>query len=229
MEARLAAEGRESHCERPAGYRGHVGRGGVHVGQEDLPMEAARRICHSPCGWEFRHITSSNCERPTRTSADYIAVGPIFATAPKRIPIRWLDWTFCGGARQLTRKPLVAIGGITVESASDLRAGADSIAVIRDLAAAADRRRERASIWRLRAEAPLRALLNDAARHRMAQQTQTIAAAPQLAAGAGKGPWPFRFDNDRWRLDDRVRNLHRFCRHRPPGARAPVCYSSIGW
>jgi thiamine-phosphate pyrophosphorylase len=113
--------------------------GGVHVGQEDLPVEDARAICASP---SWVGVSTHNIEQlreAVLTSADYIAVGPIFATSSKQNhdPVVGLD--LLRQARNLTRKPLVAIGGITIESAADVfGAGADSVAVIRDLAGAAD-------------------------------------------------------------------------------------------
>jgi thiamine-phosphate pyrophosphorylase len=73
------------------------------------------------------------------TSADYIAVGPIFRTGTKENPDPVVGLEFLRAARATTRKPLVAIGGVTVESAQAVyEAGADSVAVIRDLMAAAD-------------------------------------------------------------------------------------------
>lgn len=66
-------------------------------------------------------------------------MGPIFATATKENPDPVVGLEFIRAARALSQKPLVAIGGIKVESAGQVyAAGADSIAVIRDLAAAAD-------------------------------------------------------------------------------------------
>lgn len=116
-----------------------VGAGGVHVGQEDLPVEAARKICG---GAVWVGVSTHNLEQlraADATSADYIAVGPIFATGTKLNPDPVVGLEFLRSARGITRKPLVAIGGITVESASDVyRAGADSVAVIRDLMAAKD-------------------------------------------------------------------------------------------
>jgi thiamine-phosphate pyrophosphorylase len=74
-----------------------------------------------------------------RTSADYIAVGPIFPTGTKENPDPVAGVDFLRAAREITRKPLVAIGGITLESAADIfRAGADSVAIIRDLLVAPD-------------------------------------------------------------------------------------------
>jgi thiamine-phosphate pyrophosphorylase len=116
-----------------------VGAGGVHVGQEDLPVEAARKVCG---GAVWVGVSTHNLEQlraADATSADYIAVGPIFPTGTKANPDPVVGLEFLRAARQITRKPLVAIGGITVESAREVyRAGADSVAVIRDLMAAKD-------------------------------------------------------------------------------------------
>jgi len=115
------------------------GAGGVHVGQEDLPVEDARAICGSPF---WVGVSTHNIEQlreAVLTSADYIAVGPIFATSSKQNPDPVVGLDLLRQARNLTRKPLVAIGGITIESAADVfRAGADSVAVISDLAGASD-------------------------------------------------------------------------------------------
>jgi len=116
-----------------------VGADGVHVGQEDLPVEAARAIC-GPDRWVG--VSTHNIAQfreAILTSADYIAFGPIFPTASKENPDPVVGLDLLRQARALTRKPLVAIGGITIESAAEVfRSGADSIAVIRDLAAAPD-------------------------------------------------------------------------------------------
>ena len=116
-----------------------VGAAGVHVGQEDLPVEAARKICG---GALWVGVSTHNLEQlraAEATSADYIAVGPIFRTGTKENPDPVVGLEFLRAARGITRKPLVAIGGITVESALAVyQAGADSVAVIRDLMAAGD-------------------------------------------------------------------------------------------
>jgi thiamine-phosphate pyrophosphorylase len=112
---------------------------GVHVGQDDLPVEDARRIC-GPAGWVG--VSTHNLEQlrsADRTSADYIAVGPIFPTGTKENPDPVVGVDFVRVARQITRKPLVAIGGITVKEAAEVfHAGADAVAIIRDLIAAPD-------------------------------------------------------------------------------------------
>jgi thiamine-phosphate pyrophosphorylase len=107
---------------------------GVHVGQNDLSPESARRII-GPDRW--LGVSTHNPEQVAeadRTSADYIAIGPVFATASKVNPDPVVGLAGVRRARELTRKPLVAIGGITRETCrSVVEAGADSVAVISDL------------------------------------------------------------------------------------------------
>lgn len=111
-----------------------VGAGGVHVGQEDLPVADARKICRAPQWVGVSTHNLAQLQAANLTSADYIAVGPIFPTATKQNPDPVVGLDFLRAARKLTRKPLVAIGGITVQSAGDVfRAGADCVAVISDL------------------------------------------------------------------------------------------------
>jgi thiamine-phosphate pyrophosphorylase len=111
-----------------------IGAGGVHVGQEDLPVEAARAICGRACWVGVSTHNLAQLREANQTSADYIAVGPIFPTATKENPDPVVGLDSLRLARKETRKPLVAIGGITIQSAADVFcAGADSVAVIRDL------------------------------------------------------------------------------------------------
>jgi thiamine-phosphate pyrophosphorylase len=68
------------------------------------------------------------------TTADYVAIGPVFATSSKENPDPVVGLDGVRRARALTQKPLVAIGGITRANALDvIRAGADAVAVISDL------------------------------------------------------------------------------------------------
>jgi thiamine-phosphate pyrophosphorylase len=108
--------------------------GGVHVGQDDLGVEDARAIV-GPGRWVgFSTHSLEQVAAADATSADYIAFGPIFPTATKKNPDPVVGTALLRKARELTRKPLVAIGGITLERAAEVyRAGADSLAVIRDL------------------------------------------------------------------------------------------------
>jgi thiamine-phosphate pyrophosphorylase len=107
---------------------------GLHLGQDDLSPEAARRII-GPDRW--LGLSTHNPEQlaeADRTSADYLAIGPIFATSSKANPDPVVGLEGVRRARTLTRKPLVAIGGITRANArSVIDAGADSVAVISDL------------------------------------------------------------------------------------------------
>lgn len=116
-----------------------AGAGGVHVGQDDLPVEDARAFCGRACWVGISTHNEAQVWEAEATSADYVAVGPIFATSTKHQadPVVGLD--FVRRARSITRKPLVAIGGITVQNAEQVwRAGADAVAVARDLLVAAD-------------------------------------------------------------------------------------------
>src|SRR5580704_14502950 len=76
------------------------------------------------------------------TSADYIAVGPVFATTSKANPDPVIGTEFVRMVRDLSDKPIVAIGGITLENAASvIQAGADCVAVISDILRAPDRGR----------------------------------------------------------------------------------------
>jgi thiamine-phosphate pyrophosphorylase len=107
---------------------------GVHVGQEDLSPEDARRVVGDR-GWvgESTH-TEAQVRVADSSCADYLAVGPVFATGTKldAEPVIGLDGV--RRARMLTKKPIVAIGGITRANArSAIDAGADFVAVISGL------------------------------------------------------------------------------------------------
>ena len=120
-----------------------AGAGGVHVGQEDLAVEEARAICGGLDGQDrwvgVSTHTLAQLAAADRTSADYIAFGPIFPTATKKNPDPVVGMELLREARRITKKPLVAIGGITLERAAEVyRAGADSLAVVRDLICAPD-------------------------------------------------------------------------------------------
>jgi thiamine-phosphate pyrophosphorylase len=115
------------------------GAGGVHVGQEDLGVEQARNICGKQLWVGVSTHTLDQVAAADRTSADYIAFGPIFPTTSKQNPDAVVGTELLHQARRMTAKPLVAIGGITLERAAEVyAAGADSLAVIRDLICAPD-------------------------------------------------------------------------------------------
>src|SRR5665811_201017 len=107
---------------------------GVHLGQEDLSPDSVRAII-GPERWlgVSTHNPEQLCEADL-TPADYLAIGPVFPTSSKDKPDPVVGLEGVRRARHLTRKPLVAIGGITrTNAASVIEAGADSVAVISDL------------------------------------------------------------------------------------------------
>lgn len=116
-----------------------VGAGGVHVGQDDLAPDDARKICGSG---RWIGVSTHNLEQvraAAHAPVDYIALGPIFATSTKKKPDPVIGTSLIREARKLTQKPIVAIGGITLERAPEVfAAGANSVAVIRDLLDARD-------------------------------------------------------------------------------------------
>lgn len=133
-----------------------AGASGVHVGQQDLSVEQAR----AAVGPDFWVGISTHNEAQIRlaeeTSADYIAIGPVFTTKTKENPDPVVGLELIRRARQLTKKPIVAIGGITLEHGAEaIEAGADSVAVISDiLRDAGPARRAKQFIQRLEAAKP---------------------------------------------------------------------------
>jgi thiamine-phosphate pyrophosphorylase len=107
---------------------------GVHVGQDDLSPEGARSVIGPE---RTLGVSTHNLDQLLEADtgpADYIAYGPVFATSSKRNPDPAVGLDGIRAARAATKKPLVAIGGITRANArSVIDAGADSVAVIADL------------------------------------------------------------------------------------------------
>jgi thiamine-phosphate pyrophosphorylase len=127
-EAMLLLNDRVHLCEA-------VGADGVHIGQEDMAAKQARKIL----GTERLLGVSTHNVKQLRTAlktgaADYLAIGPVFATGSKDNPDPVVGLEGVKAARALTRLPLVAIGGITSENGrAVIEAGADSVAVISGL------------------------------------------------------------------------------------------------
>ena len=130
-----------------------AGWDGVHVGQGDLSPEDAKaivlrtmpthRMKQGRDEWGTRIVpgldfwvgvsthTEEQVRLPSASCADYVAVGPVFATGTKLDAEPVIGLEGVRRARVLTRKPIVAIGGITRENArSVIEAGADSVAVM---------------------------------------------------------------------------------------------------
>lgn len=107
----------------------------VHVGHTDMPPGAVRRVFADDVRRQVMIGVSTHDEAQVRAAdageADYIAVGPVFATGTKADAEPVVGLEGVRRARALTRKPLVAIGGITLENAGEVQgAGADSVVVI---------------------------------------------------------------------------------------------------
>jgi thiamine-phosphate pyrophosphorylase len=151
-EAEILADGRVLRAAAPPGscvlilndypeLAGRSGFDGAHVGQEDVTPADARELV----GVEgIVGVSTHNPEQLAAaevSSADYVATGPVFATSSKLNPDPVVGLEGVRLARRLTKKPLVAIGGITLENCvSVIEAGADSVAVISSLFADASGR-----------------------------------------------------------------------------------------
>jgi len=111
-----------------------AGAHGVHLGQDDLAPEAARRIIGPNCLLGVSTHNPEQLRQANQSPADYLAVGPVFSTLSKENPDPIIGLEGITTARALTQKPLVAIGGITLDNCqSVIAAGADSVAIISDL------------------------------------------------------------------------------------------------
>jgi thiamine-phosphate pyrophosphorylase len=124
-----------------------AGAAGVHVGQTDLAPADARLVVGETA---IVGVSTHNDEQARLTMAqpvDYVAIGPLFSTSSKERPDPIVGLDGLRRARAIVAasgRPLVAIGGITLERAkSVIDAGADSIAVISDLLVGDPRARAR--------------------------------------------------------------------------------------
>jgi len=116
-----------------------AGANGVHVGQDDVDAEDARVVVGPSKLVGVSTHNRGQFEAALETSADYLAVGPIFATGSKESPDPVVGVALLKELRGLTERPIVAIGGITLERAKEvIEAGADSVAVISGILRAED-------------------------------------------------------------------------------------------
>jgi thiamine-phosphate pyrophosphorylase len=109
-----------------------LGADGVHLGQDDMPPEAARALLGEGAVIGFSTHNVEQAIAAARLPVDYIAIGPIFATTSKENPDPQVGLEGLRRVREAVRSvPLVAIGGVTRENApAVLASGADSLAVI---------------------------------------------------------------------------------------------------
>ena len=111
-----------------------AGFDGVHVGQEDLSPEGARAVIGNNLWLGVSAHNPQQLAAADQTTANYLAIGPVFPTGSKANPDPVIGLDGVRQARGLTRKPLVAIGGITRKNCWPvIEAGADAVAVISDL------------------------------------------------------------------------------------------------
>jgi thiamine-phosphate pyrophosphorylase len=110
------------------------GAHGVHLGEDDLPLEKARAILgdHRLIGVSTHSL--SQALEASHKNVDYIAVGPIFETQTKELKDAPLGPGNLAKICSVVSKPIVAIGGITLENVAEvMHSGADAVAVISDL------------------------------------------------------------------------------------------------
>jgi thiamine-phosphate pyrophosphorylase len=106
----------------------------LHLGQDDLPPAAARRVLGETGAIGFSTHNEAQLRAAAAEPVDYIALGPIFGTVSKENPDPVVGLAELRRLRAMATRPLVAIGGITRANAlSVIEAGADSVAVIGDL------------------------------------------------------------------------------------------------
>ena len=112
---------------------------GVHLGQDDLPPDRARPLLGESRIIGFSTHSLEQALAAASAPVDYVAIGPVFQTSTKERPDAVVGLETVSEIRRRISQPLVAIGGITLETARAVtEAGADSVAVISDLLSAGD-------------------------------------------------------------------------------------------
>jgi thiamine-phosphate pyrophosphorylase len=104
---------------------------GVHLGQSDLPLSSARKILGEDRIIGISTHTLKEAKEAEREGADYIAVGPVFATSTKQDTSPPLGVEIISRIKEEIKIPLVAIGGITRDNLSQvLQTGVDGVAIV---------------------------------------------------------------------------------------------------
>ena len=112
---------------------------GVHLGQDDLPPEHARRLLGEGRIIGFSTHSPDQALEADSAVVDYVAIGPVFQTFTKANPDPVIGLEIVREVKGRLSIPLVAIGGITLQTASSvIDAGADCVAVISDLLSGKD-------------------------------------------------------------------------------------------
>jgi thiamine-phosphate pyrophosphorylase len=117
------------------------GAAGVHIGDEDLPVDAVRRVVGAGAvvGFSTHSVEEAACA--SSCGADYLGFGPVFESPTKAGVRNARGLELLVQACRSTTLPVVAIGGVTLKTAEECwRAGAASVAVISEIEQSADRR-----------------------------------------------------------------------------------------
>ena len=117
-----------------------AGADGVHLGQDDLPIDAARRLLGPTAVIGFSTHDGGQADAAVRQLASYLAIGPLYDTRTKDTGLAAVGLEAVRRTRAVAgKRPVVAIGGITLATAPEvIAAGAASVAVISDLLAGGD-------------------------------------------------------------------------------------------
>ena len=183
---------------------------GLHVGQDDLSPRDARKLMGSEPAIGFSSHNVNQLSAAGGEPVDYVALGPIFATASKRNPDPVVGVEELRRCRALVDQPLVAIGGITRDNAlAVLDAGADSVAVIAGLF-------------------PAGAATPQSLRQRMEEWQQLVESVSPQPEGLVKGLGLLSIHHAGDGLDDRLGHLHRGRGYRAPGAVAGAADRDLG-
>lgn len=114
-----------------------AGAAGVHLGADDLPVAAARRI--APAGFVIGASVGCDAEVPGSRGADYVGIGPLFATSSKADAGAAIGAAEFARLAALCELPAVAIGGIDASNAREaIEAGAHGVASISAIFGAGD-------------------------------------------------------------------------------------------
>jgi thiamine-phosphate pyrophosphorylase len=123
-----------------------AGAAGVHLGADDLPVVAARRI--APPGFVIGASVGNDAEVPGSRGADYVGIGPVFATGSKTDAGAAIGIAEFARLARLCELPAVAIGGMDASNGRDaIQAGASGVAVIRGIFGVSDPEAAAREIW----------------------------------------------------------------------------------
>ncbi len=126
-----------------------VGADGVHVGESDMPVTLVRRLLGAKALIGASVDTPEAALAAEAAGADYLGVGPIYATGSKADAGEAIGLGPLQQIRRATRVPVLAVGGITADNAgAAIRAGAHGVAVISAVSDAADMARATEMLWR---------------------------------------------------------------------------------